>query len=50
MFHRVRKKPFLDHLHSGKKSCGNFDFSFVVTDSIFPECTSFSHTGMNIDS
>lgn len=29
------------NLTSGKKSCGNFDFSFVLTASIFPEWTSF---------
>lgn len=42
--HRVRKNPFRDHLHSGKKCWGNLDFSLVGTDSMFPVCMLFPST------
>lgn len=39
--HRVRRNPLRDHLHSGKKFCGNLAFSLVATASILPVCIDF---------
>lgn len=33
---RVRRNPLRDHLHSGKKFCGNLAFSLVATASMLP--------------
>lgn len=45
--HRVRRKPFRLHLHSGKNCCGNFAFSFVAIDSMLPVWIVLPSTGSN---
>lgn len=50
MLHLVLRKPLRDHLHSGKKSWGNFAFSLVVTVSMLPECISLPLIGTNAHS